>query len=265
VKSEYPNKDITIIGHSLGGTVAQAVGAETGVITVTFNTYGAGKAITDPQNTNNITNYGNAKDPIFMSNINNQIGKTYVITDSESNNGVIISGNRTQKDYNLDNHYIDNMGDISKSIEYNKDIATGDNVLKARREYDDFKHPYTTQEIAKMTPKEFKANEAEIYSQMKDGLIQSNKKLSSKDLVNYNNPELNSYKIFTREEIGNMSSGEFQKNEKAIDYQLQTIGIPTKSQLDTKKRSGSPKSGSASDSDDEHWVTINGNHVLLQN
>ena len=38
-------------------------------------------------------------------------------------------------------------------------------------------------------------------------------------------------RIYTREDIGNMSSDEFRTNEKAIDYQLANLGIPAKSDL----------------------------------
>lgn len=41
----------------------------------------------------------------------------------------------------------------------------------------------------------------------------------------------NNDRIFTREDIGNMSSNEFQENEKAIDYQLANLGVPTNSDM----------------------------------
>lgn len=41
----------------------------------------------------------------------------------------------------------------------------------------------------------------------------------------------NNNRIFTREDIGNMSSNEFQENEKAIDYQLANLGVPTNSDM----------------------------------
>jgi putative hemolysin len=37
--------------------------------------------------------------------------------------------------------------------------------------------------------------------------------------------------IFTREKIGKMTSQEFEENEKRIQEQLNTIGIPTNSEL----------------------------------
>lgn len=41
----------------------------------------------------------------------------------------------------------------------------------------------------------------------------------------------NNNRIFTREDIGNMSSNEFRENEKAIDYQLANLGVPTNSDM----------------------------------
>ena len=36
----YPNANIILTGHSYGGRIAQALGAETGAETVTFSAYG---------------------------------------------------------------------------------------------------------------------------------------------------------------------------------------------------------------------------------
>lgn len=41
----------------------------------------------------------------------------------------------------------------------------------------------------------------------------------------------NSNRIFTAEDIGSMSGSEFSKNEKAIDYQMNNLGIPTDGDL----------------------------------
>jgi len=53
-----------------------------------------------------------------------------------------------------------------------------------------------------------------------------------KNFAGFINPKLNnSNKIFTREEVAKMPRAEFAANEKAIDYQLGVIGIPSESDL----------------------------------
>ncbi len=68
--------------------------------------------------------------------------------------------------------------------------------------------------------------------------------------------------VFTREDLRNMSKEEFTQNEKAIMKQPKERGIPTRDEL--KKQKSSAKNSSDSDSDGGHWVTINGNHVLMK-
>lgn len=52
-----------------------------------------------------------------------------------------------------------------------------------------------------------------------------------KNLKEFFNKIANDNRIFTREDIGNMSSDEFSANEKAIDYQLANLGVPTNSDM----------------------------------
>lgn len=51
-------------------------------------------------------------------------------------------------------------------------------------------------------------------------------------LRNFFNKVSNNNRIFTAEDIGSMTSKEFQQNEPAIDYQKATLGIPRNNQLD---------------------------------
>ena len=74
--------------------------------------------------------------------------------------------------------------------------------------------------------------------------------------------------IFTREDIGNMSSAEYTKYEKAINEQLKTVGIPNKSDLPQNARTYEKEKSQrtySSNSQDGRWVTINGNHVFIEN
>jgi len=80
IQSKFPNYKIVFTGHSLGGSLAQILGNETGNETVTFNAYGTGNIINiNPNNLENIRNYGHVKDRIFNNNIHNQIGKIYLL------------------------------------------------------------------------------------------------------------------------------------------------------------------------------------------
>lgn len=50
-------------------------------------------------------------------------------------------------------------------------------------------------------------------------------------LKNFFNKISNNNKIFTAEDIGEMSSNEYEKNERAIFHQLKNVGVPTRNQL----------------------------------
>lgn len=87
------------------------------------------------------------------------------------------------------------------------------------------------------------------------------------DIINDNpetfNPPLGyDEKIFTREQIDQMSLEEFSKNESAIMKQLKEKGIPTNRELEqssnTKQATKTKATGKG------HWVTINGNHVFIE-
>ena len=68
VKQDYPNADITVTGHSLGGSLSQIVSSVRGCETVTFNAYGTKDMFKDPASIkeDNIVNYVNEKDYITM-------------------------------------------------------------------------------------------------------------------------------------------------------------------------------------------------------
>lgn len=51
------------------------------------------------------------------------------------------------------------------------------------------------------------------------------------NLKEFFNKISNNNRIYTREDIGNMSSDEFRAQEKAIDYQLANLGVPTNSDM----------------------------------
>ena len=87
VKMEYPDKEIVLIGHSLGGSLADIVGALNGELAVSFNAYG----VRDLFNENaviqedNIVNYVNTQDAITVVNGENHIGEIYSVPNLENN------------------------------------------------------------------------------------------------------------------------------------------------------------------------------------
>ena len=137
---DFPDANIILTGHSLGGSIAQALGAETGAETVTFSAYGIAD-IHSPtfKYSNNITNYGNAQDSVFVGNIDAHIGKTVVLNTKIDSNKVT-KNNKEFYSYNFNPHYIQNLGDLSKGVEYKKEIFEDENapLFKLGAEYNNY-------------------------------------------------------------------------------------------------------------------------------
>lgn len=93
IKSENPNANITITVHSLGGSLAQLVGAATGSNTVTFNPYGTSEisiqvGINPAKKYDNIKNYNVSSDILnIANNIKNvrNLGESFIIPSTEQN------------------------------------------------------------------------------------------------------------------------------------------------------------------------------------
>ncbi len=87
IKDEYPGCDVSVAGHSLGGSLAQIVGVLRNTTAVTFNAYGTkqiiknryGSMIDLNRKFENITNYTNPKDLLTTSNGKNQLGDCYEV------------------------------------------------------------------------------------------------------------------------------------------------------------------------------------------
>ena len=142
IKTAYPNSNICLTGHSLGGSLAQIIGSETGAETVTFSAYGTANlyGINNKYN-KNITNYGNAQDAIFVANIDNQIGKTMIL-DSKIDSNALVKSEEQMNKISLSPHRLENFGDLSKGIEYNKEIFEDENapLFKMGIAYNDYNY-----------------------------------------------------------------------------------------------------------------------------
>lgn len=122
VVKRYGNScEISLTGHSLGGSIVQGIGTETGLETVTFSAYGVGDLRINKNNINNITNYGSSSDPIFMYNIDNQIGNTKIfgnaniipVTELSNENNTKFCGKEL-----LNTHFLENYPELSTAKEY---------------------------------------------------------------------------------------------------------------------------------------------------
>ncbi len=96
---------IDFAGYSLGGNLAQLMGAKYGNETVTYNAFGAGQMKdADINYTDNITNYGHLHDKVFNLSGTNHIGKNIYTKD--------IGG----KEDSFSRHEMENMGDLRFKI-----------------------------------------------------------------------------------------------------------------------------------------------------
>ena len=104
VKKEYPNHNIVLVGHSLGGSLAQIIASIYNLDAITFNAFGIGNILKDSSklHVDKIINYCNPDDPITTMKKSLHIGKCYFL--------------QTRKDNNKFVHFVESMETIDKRI-----------------------------------------------------------------------------------------------------------------------------------------------------
>lgn len=194
IKKDYKGKGVNIefTGYSLGGTLANLLSHHSGKPSTAFTPIGSKHiAQANPDHfkydDSNIKTYGVKGDWLFESNLNKQSGEIYVAP-----------------------------------------------ALPMKRDISGFKddHPYLTGGVERLAQQK---NNVDLNYHMIENfspeLFQKAQKIgTSKDFALPNDkngvaPAV-AGKIYTAEEIGKMSSGEFKKYESAIDEQMKRIGVP---------------------------------------
>ena len=93
VSIAYPTATISVTGHSLGGALADYLGAETGFQTVTFNAPGIIGLVDTSVTSSNITNYVMANDIVGTYNYDQHIGNVKLLYPNVMTEGSPLSGN----------------------------------------------------------------------------------------------------------------------------------------------------------------------------
>ena len=168
----------------------------------------------------NITTYGRLGDPFFYKSLSRQSGKIYIIPDKKGKIESIYGCQHLLGTYEPFDFYIA------------KPRPTGG----AAPISNSYEHIYTPSEIGAMSNDEFTRNESVIMNQVKNGLIGTLP--NSINYSGYINPITGSGKIYSREDIDAMSNAEFSEVEKAINAQMNSIGIPSNIDLEQSSISG---------------------------
>ena len=84
IKNSY--SPLIFTGYSLGGSIAQMLGNEFGNETICFEPFGVGGMVST-KHTNNIVNFGNWYDIIFIADFAHQLGDIYIMNVEPTKNG----------------------------------------------------------------------------------------------------------------------------------------------------------------------------------
>ncbi len=170
-------------------------------------------------------------------------------------------------------HYIEVMKDGSKRYYITKESPSGSDrtTSSGTTRSPNAIINYNTQSfklVRKDTPSVDNRTTSPVYTRDTWEELSKSTKLPNTILHNnsskYNPLDGELEQIFTREEIKDMSTDEFLKNEKAIMKQMKEKGIPTNRELEQKRTRTKSNSTSAKSSGKGRWVTINGNHVFIE-
>lgn len=195
IKNKPDIKNIILVGYSLGGTIQQRLGAETGEETVTFNAIGSAELkpkIKNPH-TNNITNYTNKADLLTLPFCKEQLGKIYVIPYNKNDINIhsLESLDSLSKRETLSNEKIEFYSKNFKNI-YLKLIEVFKPFYK--KEADKIKNQYSSENIT--------TNKNLNYS----------KEVSAK-IVNYNSSKNNESISSNKQCVGAYSVSEYTRSD----------------------------------------------------
>ncbi|MBQ8168039.1 hypothetical protein IJZ97_01315, partial [bacterium] len=240
VKSKYPSANIEFTGYSLGGSIANLMSHRTGLPSNALAPVGSehiAKAypLYFPYKGENITTYGRKGDLFFSSSLksNKQSGNIVVLPDLKSYE-------RGAHPTALENHYLHNFQ--PNQIYQSKPSEKKQNINL----------PFTpTRGVGGVNnngkPLGFAADIDINQLAQQLGLQSFNTEVpkqvqpqQNSGLFGYKNPLTGSNHIYTREEVGVMSSDEFAKHEKEIDAQTRAFKgtMPTNGDLQREAMTG---------------------------
>ncbi len=133
VANDNKHSEITVTGHSLGGSNAEITSGIRGTLAVTFNAYGVRDMFTSYTRLkeNNIVNYVNEMDGATMVNGHNHLGEIYSVPNVAENSIL----------YKINCHKAEGMGDLSQRTQKTpaeikeKAERIHPNVIKAKDKY----------------------------------------------------------------------------------------------------------------------------------
>ena len=214
----FPDANITVTGHSLGGSLAQIVSAYTGAPAVTFNAYGTADILSIDLFKHYLENMSDLSDAVEVFPDNNVNFKFSDIKNTQKNEVNI-------EDYNYTlQGRISNENIWQKMINHFKPAPTG---FAAQLEYD-ANHVFTPEEIGNLSPEKFNQYGNQIMTQLQEGKINNQ---NDNNFSGYKNPFSGNAKIYSREDLDAMSTNEYSQNEKEIFAQMNSIGVPTNGEL----------------------------------